>query len=84
MSSKVSEATLVSGIAVSFLDKLADNYNGRITKKNALGNEFDHVLLINRHGTSLLLIIIGTTLHAVINFCSIIVSFYVVCRFEQV
>jgi hypothetical protein len=49
-----------------------------------LGNEFDHVLLINRHGTSLLLIIIGTTLHAVINFCSIIVSFYVVCRFEQV
>ncbi|XP_057379306.1 uncharacterized protein LOC130701364 isoform X1 [Daphnia carinata] len=47
-------------------------------------NEFDHVLLINRHGTSLLLIIIGITLHAVVNFCSILVSFYVVCHFEQV
>lgn len=55
-----------------------------ISKLIPSGNEFDQVLLIMRHGNSLLLVIIGTTLHAVVNFCSVIVSFYVVCRFEQV
>lgn len=60
------------------------NFEKNLSEILLPGNEFDHVLLIMRHGTSLLLVIIGTTLHAVINFCSIIISFYVVCRFEQV
>ena len=47
-------------------------------------NEFDHVLLIMKHGPALLMVIIGATLHAVVNICSIILSFYVACRFEQV
>lgn len=51
----------------------------------AVGNKgFDNVLLITRHGTALLLVIIGTTLHAVVNLCSVAVAFYVACRFEQV
>jgi len=46
-------------------------------------NEFDNVLLIMKHGSSLLMVIVASVLHGMVNLSSVIVSFYVLCHMEQ-
>ena len=50
----------------------------------ALGNEFDNVLLIMRHGSSLLMVIIACVLHGTVQFSSVFLALYVLCHMEQV